>query len=74
MRLLGQVRSEKSRSKATKGRYFSMGLEIMVHLFQAGYINAVAAVRQACVDDCTLEVAGMGLPNCHRTLGPATDR
>src|SRR5690606_17661657 len=33
MRLLGQVRSEKSRSKATNGRYLSEGFEIMGHLF-----------------------------------------
>lgn len=33
MRLLGHVRSEKSRSKATKGRYFLEGSEIMMHLY-----------------------------------------
>lgn len=33
MRLLGQVRSEKSRVNGTNGRYLFEGVESMMHLF-----------------------------------------
>src|SRR5690554_3736646 len=45
MRLLGQVRSEKSRSKATNGRYFSAGFGIMVHLICIWELTLFAAAR-----------------------------
>ena len=68
IRLVGQVRSEKSRSKGLNGMYLVAGFDSMMVLFRPtvryrNVLNRVGVLR-----------GGGWLPDCHGALGPATDR
>jgi len=78
MVLVGQVRSLKSLVKGTKGTYLEEGLVIMIDLqYRKHLLFSVVPARvnhlEASDDGCQ-NVADKWLPNCHRTLGPATGR